>query len=143
MENNNLNEEIIKNVRNRIVMSNIEREEIMKINKRKSILTIIVAAIIFSTGGLVTVNAATNGAVVDKIKDVISIVFTDKDGKTEKIDGTSTKDSNNHTIEKYTKEKDGSNYEIEIDKTELENNNSQLDGNINEEGIDINIKDNK
>ena len=38
MENNELNNKILKNVRNRIVVSNLEKEEAMKIeNRRKNI----------------------------------------------------------------------------------------------------------
>lgn len=35
MENNKLNKKIIENVRNRVVVSNLESEENMKISKRK------------------------------------------------------------------------------------------------------------
>lgn len=35
MENNELNNKILKNVRNKIVVSNLEKEYAMKISKRK------------------------------------------------------------------------------------------------------------
>ena len=38
MVNNELNKKIVESVRNRIVISNLESEENMKINKRKQIV---------------------------------------------------------------------------------------------------------
>ena len=74
MENNELNEKVIKNVRNRIAVSNLESEEKMKISKRKQILSIAAICMILLTGSFVTVNAATDGKLVENVKDTIKTV---------------------------------------------------------------------
>lgn len=107
MVNNELNKKIVESVRNRVVISNLESEENMKINKRKQIVSLVVVMLIMLTGSFITVNATTNGELAEKAKDTIQVIFTDKDGKQEEVKGTTYTDSNNHTIEKYHIEKDG------------------------------------
>ncbi len=85
MENKELNERIIENIRNRVVISNLESEENMKLNKRKQILSIVAVMIVMLTGSFFTVNAATNGELAEKVKDTIQVIFTDKDGKQEEV----------------------------------------------------------
>lgn len=74
MENKGLNEKIINNVRNRIVVSNLESEERMKISKKKQIISIAAVCMILLTGSFVTVNAATDGKLVDSVKHTIKTV---------------------------------------------------------------------
>ena len=50
MENNELNNKILKNVRNKIVVSNLEKEYAMKISKRKQIISLCATTIILLSG---------------------------------------------------------------------------------------------
>lgn len=140
MENNELNKRIIENVRNRVVISNLESEENMKLNKRKQILSLVAVMIIMLTGSFVTVNAATDGELAEKVKDTIQVIFTDKDGKQEEVRGTTYTDSNNHTIEKYQIEKNGAEHTLEVDKNNLDNSNLTFKENINDEEASITIE---
>lgn len=142
MVNNELNKKIVESVRNRIVISNLESEENMKINKRKQIVSLVAVMLIMLTGSFITVNAATNGELAEKAKDTIQVIFTDKDGKQEEVKGTTYTDSNNHTIEKYHIEKDGAEHTIEVDKNNLDNQNLTFKENIKdgEESITIENK---
>ncbi|MFG6319830.1 MAG: hypothetical protein K1W33_08295 [Clostridia bacterium] len=139
MENNELNKRIIENVRNRVVISNLESEENMKINKRKQILSIAIVMCVMLTGSF-TVNAATNGELAEKVKDTVRVIFTDKDGKQEEVKGTTYTDSNNHIIEKYELEKNGAEYRIEVDKNELEVENLTLKGDISDGETSLTIE---
>lgn len=69
MENNELNNKILKNVRNKIVVSNLEKEEAMKIENRKRFISLCATVIIFLSGSLLTVNAATDGKLAEDIKE--------------------------------------------------------------------------
>lgn len=142
MVNNELNKKIVESVRNRIVISNLESEENMKINKRKQIVSLVAVMLIMLTGSFITVNAATNGELTEKVKDTIQVIFTDKDGKQEELKETTYTDSNNHTIEKYHIEKDGTEHTIEVDKSNLNDQNLTFKENINdgEESITIENK---
>lgn len=140
MENNELNKKIIENVRNRVVISNLEREENMKINKRKQILSLVAVMAIMITGGFFTVNAATNGELSEKVKDTIQVIFIDKGGSEEEVKGTTYTDSNNHTIEKYTIEKDGAEHTLEVDKSVLDDSNLTLKENIKDGEANISIE---
>ena len=141
MRNNELDRKIFENVRNRIVVSNLESEENMKLNKRKQVLSLVAVMIVMLTGSFITVNAATNGELAEKVKDTIQVIFTDKDGKQQEVEGTTYTDSNNHIIEKYEFEKDGSEYRMEIDKTNLDGENLTFKENITEdEGTSITIE---
>lgn len=143
MEENKLDEKIIENVRNRVVISNLESEENMKINKRKQILSLMIVSVIMLTGSFITVNAATNGQLAEKVKDTIQVIFTDKDGKQEEIKGSTYTDSNNHTIEKYEIERDGMEHTLEVDRTILDGSDLMFKENINDEEASITIENKK
>lgn len=81
MESNKLNKAVIDRVRSKVVVSNLEREEKMKMSRKKEIISI-VALIVFLLGGFVTVNAATNGQVVEGIKGTIKMVFLEENEDT-------------------------------------------------------------
>lgn len=140
MGNNELNKKIIKNVKNRIVVSNLESEENMRLNKRKQILSLVAVMTIMLTGSFITVNAATNGYLAEKVKNTIQVIFTDKDGKQEEVKGTTYTDSNNHVIEKYKVEKNGAEYVLEVDKTNLDGENFTIKDNIDDEGASVTIE---
>lgn len=69
MENNELNDKIMRNVRNRIVVSNLEKEEIMEKAKRKHIISLCATTVILLSGSFLSVNAATDGKLVEDIKE--------------------------------------------------------------------------
>ena len=76
MENNELNNKILKNVRNKIVVSNLEKEYAMKISKRKQIISLCATTIILLSGSFLTVNAATEGKLVEDIKEKYKKIIT-------------------------------------------------------------------
>ena len=143
MRNNELDRKIFENVRNRIVVSNLESEENMKLNKRKQVLSLVAVMIVMLTGSFITVNAATNGELAEKVIDTIQVIFTDKNGKQEEVKGNTYTDSNNHTIEEYKIEKDGAEHVLQVDKTELDGENLTIKERIDEEGASITIESNK
>lgn len=143
MVNEELNKRIIEKVRNKIVISNLESEENMKLNKRKQVLSLLGVMTIMLVGSFITVNAATNGELVDKAKDTIKVVFIKEDGKEEEIKGNTYKDSNNHTMEKFEYENNGATYTLEVDKDNLDGSNISIEENIKDDEANITIKNNK
>ena len=117
--NNNLNKRIIENVRNRVVISNIESEVNMKLSKRKQILSVVTVCMIMLGGSFITVNAATDGQLVEKVTETIQVVFRDKNGNETEIDGAAYVNHNNENVEQYQYEKDGIEYNIEVNKDTL------------------------
>lgn len=140
MENKNLKEKIIKNVRNRVVVSNLESEESMKLSKKKQILSLTAVMLVMLTGSFITVNAATDGEVVNKVKDTIKVILVKEDGKKEQVKGTSYIDSNNHAIEKYEINEKGMEHILEVDKTNLNENNLVITDTIKDNGASIVIQ---
>ena len=69
MENNELNNKILRNVRSRIVVSNLEKEETMEKIKKKNVISLCATAIILLSGSFLSVNAATDGKLVEDIKE--------------------------------------------------------------------------
>lgn len=124
--NNNLNKRIIENVRNRVVISNIESEVNMKLSKRKQILSVVAACMIMIGGSFITVNAATDGQLVEKVTETIQIVFRDKNGNETEIDGAAYVEKNNETIEQYQYENDGVEYNVEVNKDTLDDLDSKV-----------------
>lgn len=82
MENNELNKIIIDKVRSKVVVSNLEREEKMKLSKRKQVISIVAVLMVFLLGGVATVNAATNGKLVEEIKGTLKVFFVKADSGT-------------------------------------------------------------
>lgn len=124
--NNNLNKRIIENVRNRVVISNIESEVNMKLSRRKQILSVITVCMIMLGGSFITVNAATEGQLVEKVTETIQVVFRDKNGNETKIDGAAYVEKNNETVEKYQYEEDGVEYNIEVNEDALNDLDSKV-----------------
>ncbi len=149
MENNELNKKIFENVRNRIVVSNLESEENMKLNKRKQVLSVVAMMVIMLTGSFFTVNAATDGKVVEEIKKAITIKYDESkykvvtENQIENIDG-----------EEYVKYEIVSNdgteeYTTLINKSEMDKQNVQTEINVTstktdnevESSVDVVISD--
>lgn len=76
MEINDLNNKIMRNVRNRIVVSNLEKEEIMEKAKRKHIISLCATTVILLSGSFLSVNAATDGKLVEDIKEKYKEIIT-------------------------------------------------------------------
>lgn len=76
MENNDLNNRIMRNVRSRIVVSNLEKEEAMEKAKRKHIISLCATTVILLSGSFLSVNAATDGKLVEDIKEKYKEIIT-------------------------------------------------------------------
>lgn len=118
MEDSELSKRVMEKVRTKIVISNLESEENMKLSKRKQVLSLVAVIVIMLTGSFVTVNAATNGELAEKVRDTIKNVLVEINGK--EVKGTTSKDSNGHIIETYEFKDNGAEHKIEIDKTNLD-----------------------
>lgn len=81
MENNELERKIMNSVRNRIVVSNLEKEADMRISKRRAIISVTALVLIFMSGSFLTVNAATDGQLAKDVKDLINVTFNQADYK--------------------------------------------------------------
>ena len=81
MINNELERRVINNVRNKIVVSNLEKEADMRISKRKAIISVTALILIFMSGSFLTVNAATDGQLAKDVKDLINVTFNQADYK--------------------------------------------------------------
>lgn len=139
MEDNELNKKVIEKVRNKIVISNLESEENMKLDKRKQIVSLAVVAIVIFAGSFLSVNAATNGELVEKVKDSIKVVLIREDGKEEQLKGNTYTDSNNHIIEEYKAKGDNGEYSLKLDKTIMGKDNLDFEGSIKEKENEMSI----
>lgn len=138
MGNNELNNRIIKNVRNRIVVSNLESEEKMRIERKKQVISLTMVVVLFLTGGFMTVNATTDGQLTENIKNTIKVIFV-KDSTEQEIEGKSYTDSKGDTWIKYEKNTEDSETKTDINKSTLEGENLQLDEKISEDEIELTI----
>ncbi len=139
MENNELNNKILKNVRNKIVVSNLEKEEAMKISKRKQAISLCATVIILLSGSFLTVNAATDGQLAENIKEKYKEIITiDYDeSKYKLVDVQEGKDpvSGENTVTYRTTSIDNTEEMVTIINTDnLDGENLKLDWDINEDG---------
>lgn len=142
MENKELNSRILRNVRSKIVVSNLESEENMKINAKKQILSICAVALIMASGGFFTVNAATNGQLVQDIKEFVTVTLVKSDGTTEKVEGNTRTDENGDTWLEYEQKGEDWEFIMNVKRIELEKNNLGIDAKIteNKENGEMNIE---
>ena len=147
MESKDLNSAVLKRVRNKIVVSNLESEGKMKINKKKQILSLVAVIILFLSGGFITVNAATEGQLANNIKDkIIKVVFVDNNSEEKELEGKISTDSTGNVWETYEYNNQGSVFQTIINKTYLEKQNMSIDWKIKssvkdgEESIELTIK---
>lgn len=139
MGNNELNNKILKNVRSKIVVSSLESEERMKISKRNKVISICAALMIVVSGGLFTVNAATDGKVAEEIKKFITIDYDQSkykvvtENQTEVIDGDE--------CVRYELQSIDGQEEIEtlINKSELKNQNLTVNVVPTEDGTGVSV----
>ncbi len=101
MKDSELNKKIVEDVKRRIVVSNLESEENMKMSKRKQIISIAAVVLVMITGSFFTVNAATDGELVKKIKDRINITIVNEDGTEETLEDANiyVTDNNEYVVE--------------------------------------------
>lgn len=145
MRNDEFNKKIIENVKNRIVVSNLESEEHMKISKKKQIISIASMAIIMVTGSFFTVNAATNGELVKKIKEKINITIVNEDGTEETLEDANiyVTDNNEYVVEYLIKDDSNTQNQTEesfkIYTNTLEEENKTVDAKVSENETNIEI----
>lgn len=145
MRNDEFNKKIIENVKNRIVVSNLESEEKMKISKKKQIISIAAMAIIMVTGSFFTVNAATDGELVKKIKEKINITIVNEDGTEETLEDANiyVTDNNEYVVEYLIKDDSNTQSQTEesfkIYTNTLEEENKTVDAKVSENETNINI----
>ena len=72
MNNNELNNRVIENLKNKIAISNFEMEEKQMISRRKRIISFVAIFMIIFMSGFVTVNAMTNNGLVNAIKSIFN-----------------------------------------------------------------------
>lgn len=103
MENQELNKRIMKNVRNKIVVSNLEREESMKVRARKRVISMCAVAVILLSGSLLSVNAATDGKLAEDIREKYEEIVVVKFNKEDET-VTTQKDKKEEKYENYIEE---------------------------------------
>jgi len=99
--------------------------------------------VIMFAGSFMTVNAATNGELVNKVKEGMKVIFIKEDGKQEEVKGKSYTDSKGHNIEQYEVEDNGMEFSMEIDKTNADTKDLRVNGTIKKDEVSINIEKEK
>lgn len=142
MENNELNNIVLNKVRNNIVISNLEREERMRVNKKKQVISLCVVAVVFLSGSFFTANAATEGKLVENIKqkcnEIVNIKYDES--KLKLVESKEEKDYAEYILESI----DGqSETVVYLNKNNLDTENVTTEINLTEEGCELKITDNK
>lgn len=144
MENQEWNRKIWQNVRNKIVVSNLEREESMKLKQRKQAISMCAVAIILLSGSFFTVNAATDGKLVEEIKNKYEemIVVRIDENKYRVTDAKEGNDENGDKTITYTVQSVDGEEEISIEanKEVVERENLQVELQSNEEEMTMLIQ---
>lgn len=137
MENRELGDKILKNVRNKIVVSNLEREENMKLSRRKQIISLCATVMMVLSGGFLTVNAATEGKLVEDIKqkyEEMIVVKLDHDN----YEVTTQKDEKGEEHVIYTIHPQYSEeMQFDVNKDALEGEKLEVEIKENEEGAEM------
>lgn len=103
----------------------------MRISKRKTVISLVAVVMIFISGSFVTVNAATEGKLIEDIKDLITVTYNEE--KYEKKDVKKGIDENgNEYIECELRSKDGTE---EIVIMEMQVPEHKTTYNITEDGV--------
>lgn len=137
MENNKLKKYILKNVKSKIVISNLESEESMKINMKKQVFAILAVIMLVLVGGFFSVNAATDGKLIENIKEVIKVTMIKDDGVVVQLDGKEYTDSNGDNWVHYENE----NTQIDVNKKEIDVNDLTLETQITQYEVSTEIKE--
>lgn len=143
MENNELNNIVLNKVRNNIVISNLEREERMRVNKKKQVISLCVVAVVFLSGSFFTANAATEGKLVENIKqkcnEIVNIKYDES--KLKLVENKEEKDHAEYRLE--TIDGESETIIVYMNKNNLETENATAEINLTEEGCELKITDNK
>ena len=84
---NEFNDNIIKNTREKIILSNVEKQYYVKRKKRKNIFKATTLSVFILAGSFLTVNAATDGNLKDSIMNVINDnIFSEEEKQEKKAD---------------------------------------------------------
>lgn len=137
MENNELKKYILKNVKSKIVISNLESEESMKINMKKQVFAILAVIMLVLVGGFFSVNAATDGKLIENIKEVIKVTMIKDDGVVVQLDGKEYTDSNGDNWVHYENE----NTQIDVNKKEINVNDLTLETQITQYEVSTEIEE--
>ena len=98
---------ILKIVKEKITISNLEGEYKMKINQKRKIIGLVAAIILLFTGSLFTVDAASNGEITKTIKEKVKSMVEEQINKEVEVEVVNVqKDENGMEIVTY-KLKDG------------------------------------
>lgn len=98
---------ILKNVKEKITISNLEEEYKMKINKKRKIIGLAAAVILLFTGSFFTVDAVSNGEITKSIKEKIKSSIEEQINKEVEVEDVNVqKDENGMETITY-KLKDG------------------------------------
>lgn len=141
MESNELDNKIINHVRNKIVVSNLEREERMRLDRKKQIISLCTVAIVALSGGFLTVNAATDGKLAQEIKnkyeEIIQVKIDESKYEITQMQNAVDEISGDEYVTYKINSKDGSE-EIEtvINKNNLDKENMKVTEEIKEDGTD-------
>ena len=136
MSNDNLNNKIINNVRDKIIISNIKGEKEKMLSSKKKILAI-ASCVVILAGGYVSVDAVNNGELTNTIKEKVSSFVVKADGQEKELQPS--KEENGYVFYEY--EKDDKKIEIVVDEDELENLNSNIEIKSTEDGEEVTFSD--
>lgn len=142
----NLNQKILRNFQENIAISNLEEEWKVKKRMKKQAILLSVMGFVCLFGGFLTVDAATGGEMTEKVKDTIRVVLIREDGKEEVLKGNSQTKENGQKVEVYhLQQDDGSEFQLEVDKTLVDQENLGIQGSYNakENTATVIIEENK
>ena len=109
----------------------------MKINMKKQVFAVLAVIMLVLVGGFFSVNAATDGKLIENIKEVIKVTMIKDDGVVVQLDGKEYTDSNGDNWVHYENE----NTQIDVNKKEIDVNNLSLETQITEYEVSTEIKE--
>ena len=141
-----LSERVLKEFKDNITISKLKEECIMQRKTRKQVLFGTILCTLMLSGSFITVNAATNGQLVENIKDTIKVVFV-KDGNEQEIDGKIHTDENGEYWITFEKSLNDAQMQVDLKPDKLDKENIKVetkmteiqDVNSSEGEISINI----
>ena len=98
----------------------------MKRNIRKHVLLGTMLVTLILSGSFITVNAATNGQLVENIKDTIKVVFV-SNGQEEEIDGKFYTDENGESWVTFEKSLNDVQMQVDLKQDELDKENLKVE----------------
>lgn len=124
-------DKIIRNIKERMAISNLEKEYSMKMKAKRKMISISMVLMLFLVGSFVTVNAATGGQLANNVADNVKSWFIGADGSKQEIAPTNT----------YTAP-DGETYDVWTVPVNVNGNNTAIqfltDSNISNETVTMN-----